>query len=146
MHLNVQQDSIRKVARGMNVFRFAGDMCHLLAIFILLWKIWKSRSCSGLPTLPLHRANAPPAGSPPSTPVFPPPTEKGMRKTSGKDGHSPASGDFAQNPLQSIVVVIFRSFCQEIVEIFQCLLQICSSLWTFLIISAKFWQNYAKYR
>ncbi|VDN01978.1 unnamed protein product [Thelazia callipaeda] len=32
----------------MNVFRFAGDSSHLIAIVILLVKIWKSRSCAGL--------------------------------------------------------------------------------------------------
>ncbi|CAP28742.1 Protein CBG09044 [Caenorhabditis briggsae] len=32
----------------MNVFRIAADMAHLLAIIILLLKIWKSRSCSGI--------------------------------------------------------------------------------------------------
>ncbi|CAI5445529.1 unnamed protein product [Caenorhabditis angaria] len=32
----------------MNIFRMAADMSHLLAIFILLGKIWKSRSCSGI--------------------------------------------------------------------------------------------------
>jgi ER lumen protein retaining receptor len=32
----------------MNVFRLVGDLSHLLAICLLLWKIWKSRSCAGL--------------------------------------------------------------------------------------------------
>jgi len=32
----------------MNVFRLVGDMSHLVAIIILLLKIWKTRSCSGL--------------------------------------------------------------------------------------------------
>ncbi|TGZ54717.1 hypothetical protein CRM22_010570 [Opisthorchis felineus] len=32
----------------MNVFRLAGDLSHLLAIFILLLKIYSSRSCRGL--------------------------------------------------------------------------------------------------
>lgn len=32
----------------MNVFRFLGDIFHLLAIIILLLKIWKSRSCAGI--------------------------------------------------------------------------------------------------
>ncbi|OON15335.1 ER lumen protein retaining receptor, partial [Opisthorchis viverrini] len=31
----------------MNVFRLAGDLSHLLAIFILLLKIYSSRSCRG---------------------------------------------------------------------------------------------------
>lgn len=32
----------------MNIFRLCGDLSHLLAIFILLVKIWRSRSCAGL--------------------------------------------------------------------------------------------------
>jgi len=32
----------------MNIFRLAGDVSHLLAIIILLLKIWKTRSCSGI--------------------------------------------------------------------------------------------------
>ncbi|XP_013784324.1 ER lumen protein-retaining receptor-like [Limulus polyphemus] len=32
----------------MNVFRLAGDLSHLLAIIILLMKIWKTRSCAGI--------------------------------------------------------------------------------------------------
>jgi len=32
----------------MNIFRLAGDLSHLLAICILLLKIWKTRSCSGI--------------------------------------------------------------------------------------------------
>lgn len=32
----------------MNVFRLAGDLCHLAAIIILLLKIWKTRSCAGI--------------------------------------------------------------------------------------------------
>jgi ER lumen protein retaining receptor len=32
----------------MNVFRLLGDLSHLLAIFILLLKIWKTRSCAGI--------------------------------------------------------------------------------------------------
>ncbi|CCD65964.1 ER lumen protein-retaining receptor erd-2.2 [Caenorhabditis elegans] len=32
----------------MNIFRISADMSHLLAIIILLLKIWKSRSCSGI--------------------------------------------------------------------------------------------------
>ena len=31
----------------MNVFRLVGDLSHLLAIVLLLIKIWKSRSCAG---------------------------------------------------------------------------------------------------
>ncbi|NP_001040188.1 ER lumen protein-retaining receptor [Bombyx mandarina] len=32
----------------MNIFRLLGDLSHLLAIIILLLKIWKSRSCAGI--------------------------------------------------------------------------------------------------
>ncbi|XP_065659826.1 ER lumen protein-retaining receptor 2 isoform X2 [Hydra vulgaris] len=32
----------------MNVFRLVGDLSHLLAILLLLWKIWKTRSCAGV--------------------------------------------------------------------------------------------------
>lgn len=31
----------------MNIFRFAGDLSHLIAIIILLQKIWHTRSCAG---------------------------------------------------------------------------------------------------
>lgn len=31
----------------MNIFRLAGDVSHLLAIVILLVKIWRSKSCAG---------------------------------------------------------------------------------------------------
>ncbi|KAI6652184.1 ER lumen protein-retaining receptor 2-like isoform X2 [Oopsacas minuta] len=32
----------------MNLFRLLGDVSHVIAIIILLMKIWKSRSCSGI--------------------------------------------------------------------------------------------------
>lgn len=32
----------------MNIFRLAGDLAHVLAIIILLLKIWKTRSCAGI--------------------------------------------------------------------------------------------------
>ncbi|TMS15300.1 ER lumen protein-retaining receptor 3 [Larimichthys crocea] len=32
----------------MNVFRLAGDVSHLVAIIILLLKIWRSKSCAGI--------------------------------------------------------------------------------------------------
>jgi len=32
----------------MNIFRLVGDLAHLLAVIILLLKIWKSRSCAGI--------------------------------------------------------------------------------------------------
>lgn len=31
----------------MNVFRILGDLSHLLAMFLLLIKIWRSKSCAG---------------------------------------------------------------------------------------------------
>ncbi|KRX85670.1 ER lumen protein retaining receptor, partial [Trichinella sp. T6] len=35
-------------ARAMNIFRISGDLSHLIAILILLIKIWKTRSCAGI--------------------------------------------------------------------------------------------------
>ncbi|XP_054155219.1 ER lumen protein-retaining receptor 2-like [Oppia nitens] len=32
----------------MNIFRLTGDLSHLLAIIVLLVKIWKTRSCAGI--------------------------------------------------------------------------------------------------
>lgn len=32
----------------MNIFRLLGDLSHVLAIIILLLKIWKTRSCAGI--------------------------------------------------------------------------------------------------
>ncbi|KAG9483722.1 hypothetical protein GDO78_009572 [Eleutherodactylus coqui] len=32
----------------MNVFRILGDVSHLLAIIILLMKMWRSKSCAGM--------------------------------------------------------------------------------------------------
>jgi ER lumen protein retaining receptor len=32
----------------MNLFRLIGDLSHLLAILLLLAKIWKTRSCAGI--------------------------------------------------------------------------------------------------
>ena len=32
----------------MNIFRLFGDMCHLAALFLLLWKMWKTRSVAGI--------------------------------------------------------------------------------------------------
>lgn len=31
----------------MNVFRILGDLSHLLAMILLLVKIWRSKSCAG---------------------------------------------------------------------------------------------------
>lgn len=33
----------------MNIFRLTGDLAHLIAIIILLQKIWHTRSCAGKP-------------------------------------------------------------------------------------------------
>uniref|UniRef100_A0A0P6JEH4 ER lumen protein-retaining receptor n=4 Tax=Hystricomorpha TaxID=33550 RepID=A0A0P6JEH4_HETGA len=38
----------RALLPAMNLFRFLGDLSHLLAIILLLLKIWKSRSCAGI--------------------------------------------------------------------------------------------------
>jgi len=35
----------------MNIFRLLGDLSHLVAIVLLLLKIWKSRSCAGTPSM-----------------------------------------------------------------------------------------------
>lgn len=32
---------------AMNIFRLTGDFSHLVAIIILLLKMWKTRSCAG---------------------------------------------------------------------------------------------------
>ncbi|CAD6996956.1 ER lumen protein-retaining receptor [Ceratitis capitata] len=32
----------------MNIFRLAGDLSHVVAVIILLLKIWKTRSCAGI--------------------------------------------------------------------------------------------------
>lgn len=42
------RDAVREAAGGtMNVFRILGDLSHLLAMFLLLVKIWRSKSCAG---------------------------------------------------------------------------------------------------
>merc|ERR1712226_1072596 len=41
---NVEDTSTSK----MNIFRLCGDLSHLLAIVLLLIKVWKTRSCAGL--------------------------------------------------------------------------------------------------
>eukprot|EP00922_Rhytidocystis_sp_ex-Travisia-forbesii_P047065 GHVS01070149.1.p1 GENE.GHVS01070149.1~~GHVS01070149.1.p1 ORF type:complete len:262 (-),score=46.30 GHVS01070149.1:330-1001(-) len=33
---------------AMNIFRFCGDMLHLVSIFFLLWKLKKSKNCVGV--------------------------------------------------------------------------------------------------
>ncbi|CAO2601689.1 ER lumen protein-retaining receptor 3, partial [Lemmus lemmus] len=43
------RDAAREAAGGtMNVFRILGDLSHLLAMFLLLVKIWRSKSCAGI--------------------------------------------------------------------------------------------------
>ncbi|CAD5233353.1 unnamed protein product [Bursaphelenchus xylophilus] len=37
-----------KCYEAMNAFRLVADLSHLFAILILLWKIWKTRSCAGI--------------------------------------------------------------------------------------------------
>jgi ER lumen protein retaining receptor len=32
----------------MNIFRFIGDMCHLLSFLVLYHKIHRTRSCKGV--------------------------------------------------------------------------------------------------
>ncbi|KAF8409105.1 hypothetical protein HHK36_005178 [Tetracentron sinense] len=36
------------VSAAMNIFRFAGDMTHLISILVLLLKIYATKSCSGI--------------------------------------------------------------------------------------------------
>uniref|UniRef100_A0A8I3MFZ0 KDEL endoplasmic reticulum protein retention receptor 1 n=1 Tax=Canis lupus familiaris TaxID=9615 RepID=A0A8I3MFZ0_CANLF len=49
----------------MNLFRFLGDLSHLLAIILLLLKIWKSRSCAG--ETPMGREKGGECGGHPTT-------------------------------------------------------------------------------
>ena len=37
----------RQIPAGMNIFRLAGDMTHLLSFVVLLLKIQATRSCAG---------------------------------------------------------------------------------------------------
>lgn len=50
--------------RTMNVFRILGDLSHLLAMILLLGKIWRSKSCAGerQPRVALHPPSRPGAG------------------------------------------------------------------------------------
>lgn len=41
------------LSQTMNIFRFAGDMTHLVSILVLLLKIYATKSCSGNYHLPL---------------------------------------------------------------------------------------------
>ncbi|TEA25879.1 hypothetical protein DBR06_SOUSAS318610001, partial [Sousa chinensis] len=36
-----------RAGRTMNVFRILGDLSHLLAMILLLGKIWRSKCCTG---------------------------------------------------------------------------------------------------
>ena len=38
---------LQKETKMMNTFRLCGDLSHVLAIFILLAKIWKTKSAAG---------------------------------------------------------------------------------------------------
>lgn len=42
----VSTNHTKKIS-NMNIFRLAGDFSHLLAIILLLLKIWTTRSCAG---------------------------------------------------------------------------------------------------
>ena len=42
-----QKSSSARLVVTMNIFRFAGDMTHLISILVLLLKIYATKSCSG---------------------------------------------------------------------------------------------------
>lgn len=44
---DAEREERERVEVEMNVFRLIGDLSHLLAILLLLFKIWKTRSCAG---------------------------------------------------------------------------------------------------
>lgn len=44
---SVSERHRRLIHSTMNIFRLTGDLSHLLAVIILLMKIWKTRSCAG---------------------------------------------------------------------------------------------------
>lgn len=46
--MNSLQDGAGAAGRTMNVFRILGDLSHLLAMILLLGKIWRSKSCAGI--------------------------------------------------------------------------------------------------
>jgi len=53
IHFYKRKSHLKKKERGwtpdtMNLFRLVGDLSHLLAIVLLLLKIWKTRSCAGI--------------------------------------------------------------------------------------------------
>ena len=48
LQMTDEKEHFRKISQEkMNIFRLIGDLSHLLAILLLLWKIWKTRSCAG---------------------------------------------------------------------------------------------------
>ena len=47
MHL-LSDITFVNISEKMNIFRLFGDLSHLLAIVLLLLKIWKTRSCAGI--------------------------------------------------------------------------------------------------
>ena len=59
------QPSPARPPQSMNLFRFLGDLSHLLAIILLLLKIWKSRSCAG--ETPMGREKGGECGGHPTT-------------------------------------------------------------------------------
>ena len=48
MFLKIMFNFQKFIADTMNIFRLFGDLSHLLAIVLLLLKIWKTRSCAGI--------------------------------------------------------------------------------------------------
>ena len=48
MFLKIMFKFQKFIADSMNIFRLFGDLSHLLAIVLLLLKIWKTRSCAGI--------------------------------------------------------------------------------------------------
>ena len=54
VHLRTSRDTADILhPTDMNIFRLTGDLSHLVAIIVLLLKIWKTRSCSGECALPI---------------------------------------------------------------------------------------------
>lgn len=51
-----------RTGRTMNVFRILGDLSHLLAMILLLGKIWRSKCCAGEGARPGREVGAPRTG------------------------------------------------------------------------------------
>lgn len=51
-----------RAVRTMNVFRILGDLSHLLAMILLLGKIWRSKCCAGEGARPGREVGAPRTG------------------------------------------------------------------------------------